>query len=206
MREGLKQLLELEEDIHVVGEAVDGFDALYKIRQLRPEVVLLDIRMPMIDGIAVTRQITHEFPSIAVIILTISPDHQQMLQAMRNGARGYLLKSVSSQELTQAIRTVHQGGVLIEPELTGAIVREFRRLSNSTQTYVNALSGRDIEILRYVAAGMSNKEIASLVKLSYSEKTVKNYLSLIFQKLGIRDRTQAAIFALRQGFLPDDEI
>jgi DNA-binding NarL/FixJ family response regulator len=204
MREGLKQLLELEEDIHVVSEAVDGFDALYKIRQLRPEVVLLDIRMPMIDGIAVTRQITHEFPSIAVIILTISPDHQQMLQAMRNGARGYLLKSVSSQELTQAIRTVHQGGVLIEPELTGAIVREFRRLSNSTQTYVNALSGRDIEILRYVAAGMSNKEIA--VKLSYSEKTVKNYLSLIFQKLGIRDRTQAAIFALRQGFLPDDEI
>jgi len=204
MREGLKQLLELEEDIHVVSEAVDGFDALYKIRQLRPEVVLLDIRMPMIDGIAVTRQITHEFPSIAVIILTISPDHQQMLQAMRNGARGYLLKSVSSQELTQAIRIVHQGGVLIEPELTGAIVREFRRLSNSTQTYVNALSGRDIEILRYVAAGMSNKEIA--VKLSYSEKTVKNYLSLIFQKLGIRDRTQAAIFALRQGFLPDDEI
>jgi len=204
MREGLKQLLELEEDIHVVSEAVDGFDALYKIRQLRPEVVLLDIRMPMIDGIAVTRQITHEFPSIAVIILTISPDHQQMLQAMRNGARGYLLKSVSSQELTQAIRMVHQGGVLIEPELTGAIVREFRRLSNSTQTYVNALSSRDIEILRYVAAGMSNKEIA--VKLSYSEKTVKNYLSLIFQKLGIRDRTQAAIFALRQGFLPDDEI
>ena len=204
MREGLKQLLELEEDIHVVGEAVDGFDALYKIRQLRPEVVLLDIRMPMIDGIAVTRQITHEFPSIAVIILTISPDHQQMLQAMRNGARGYLLKSVSSQELTQAIRMVHQGGVLIEPELTGAIVREFRRLSNSTQTYVNTLSSRDIEILRYVAAGMSNKEIA--VKLSYSEKTVKNYLSLIFQKLGIRDRTQAAIFALRQGFLPDDEI
>src|SRR5437588_430584 len=106
--------------------------------------------------------------------------------------------------LKQAIRPVHQGGVLIEPELTGAIVREFRRLSNSTQTYVNALSGRDIEILRYVAAGMSNKEIA--VKLSYSEKTVKNYLSLIFQKLGIRDRTQAAIFALRQGFLPDDEI
>jgi DNA-binding NarL/FixJ family response regulator len=127
-----------------------------------------------------------------------------MLQAMRNGARGYLLKSVSSQELTQAIRMVHQGGVLIEPELTGAIVREFRRLSNSTQTYVNTLSSRDIEILRYVAAGMSNKEIA--VKLSYSEKTVKNYLSLIFQKLGIRDRTQAAIFALRQGFLPDNEI
>ena len=206
MREGLKQLLELEEDMHVVGEAVDGFDALYKIRQLRPDVVLMDIRMPMIDGIAVTRQIAHEFPSIAVIMLTISRDHQQMLQAMRNGAKGYLLKNASSQEVMQAIRTVHQGGMLIEPGLTGAMVREFRRLSDSpaTSQQVNTLSEKDIEILRYVAAGMSNREIAE--KLAYSEKTVKNYLSLIFQKLGIRDRTQAAIFALRHGFLPEDEI
>ena len=205
MREGLKQLLELEQDLHVVGEAVDGFDALDKIRTLRPDVVLMDIRMPMVDGIAVTRQIAHEFPSIAVIILTMSREHQRVLQAMRNGARGYLLKSASSQEVMQAIRTVHQGGMLIEPGLTGAIVHEFRRLSDSTATgqHINSLSEKDIEILRYVAAGMSNKEIAE--KLAYSEKTVKNYLSLIFQKLGIRDRTQAAIFALRHGFLPDEE-
>ena len=204
MREGLKQLLELEEDMHVVGEAVDGFDAVYKIGQLHPDVVLLDIRMPIIDGIAVARQIAHEFPSIAVIMLTVSRDQQQMLQAMRNGAKGYLLKSASLQELTQAIRTVQQGGMLIEPGLTGAMVREFRRLSDSTPMQVNALSEKEIEILRYVAAGMSNKEIAE--KLSYSEKTVKNYLSVIFQKLGIRDRTQAAIFALRQGFLPNEEV
>src|SRR5260221_358606 len=90
MREGLRQLLELEEDIHVIGEAVDGFDALYNIRKLQPDVVLMDIRMPMVDGIAVTRQVTHEFPGIAVIMLTMSGDHQQMLQAMKNGAKGYL--------------------------------------------------------------------------------------------------------------------
>ena len=134
-----------------------------------------------------------------------------MLQAMKNGARGYLLKSASSQEVAAAIRTVYNGGVLIEPELTGAIVHQYRRLSDATpltlgerSAALTALTERDIEILRYVAAGMSNKEIAE--KLSYAEKTVKNYLSLIFQKLGIRDRTQAAIFALRQGLLPEEDM
>ncbi|MFL5663555.1 MAG: response regulator, partial [Ktedonobacteraceae bacterium] len=162
MREGLRQLLELEEDIRVIGEAVDGFDALYKIRKLQPDVVLMDIRMPMLDGIAVTRQVTHEFPGIAVIMLTMSGDQQQMLQAMKNGARGYLLKSASSQEVMQAIRIVHKGGMLIEPGLTCAIVHEIRRLSGSAPANQlnSVLSEKDIEILRYVAAGMSNKEIA----------------------------------------------
>jgi DNA-binding NarL/FixJ family response regulator len=213
MREGLRQLLMLEQDMRIVGEAINGFDALAKVRQLRPAIVLLDIRMPLIDGLAVTRQIAHEFPATSVIILTMYRTQQQMLQAMKNGARGYLLKSASSQEVAQAIRTVYNGGMLIEPELTGAIVHEYRRLSDGTSavgeqatalTALTALTERDIEILRYVATGMSNKEIAE--KLAYAEKTVKNYLSLIFQKLGIRDRTQAAIFALRQGLLPDEEI
>src|SRR6266852_8949134 len=110
LREGLRQLLELEEDIRIVGEAVDGFDAIQKIRQVRPDVVLMDIRMPMVDGLAVTRQITFEFPSIAVIMLTMYGENLQMLQAIRNGARGYLLKSSSSQEVAQAIRSVQAGG------------------------------------------------------------------------------------------------
>jgi len=202
MREGLRQLLELEQDIRVVGEAVDGFEALDKIRQLRPEVVLMDISMPIVDGITLTQQITHEFPSVAVIMLTMYRQHEQMLQAMRNGARGYLLKSASSREVAQTIRKVHEGGVHIEPELTGAVVSEFRRLSGATAIGRHTLSKKEIEIIRYVAAGMSNKEIGE--KLAYSEKTVKNYLSIIFQKLGMRDRTQAAIFALRQGLLPDE--
>jgi len=206
MREGLRQLLELEQDLKVVGEAVDGFDALDKIRQLHPNIVLMDISMPMIDGLAVTRQVTHEFPDIAVLMLTMYRQGAQMLQAMRNGARGYLLKSASSREVAQAIRTVYEGGMLIEPGLTGAIVSEFRRLSDSTSanSSMNALSEKEVEIIRYVATGMSNKEIAE--KLAYSEKTVKNYLSIIFQKLGMRDRTQVAIFALKQGLIPDQEL
>ncbi|MGH2497461.1 MAG: response regulator transcription factor [Ktedonobacteraceae bacterium] len=210
MREGLRQLLECEDDMRVVAEAVNGLEAMRQARKLRPDVVLMDISMPVVDGLAVTRQLTSEYPSMAVIMLTMFRQQQQVLQAMLNGARGYLLKSASSREVAQAIRKVHEGGILIEPGATGTLVNEYRRLSDlssdslSTHPSVRALTAREIEIVRYVAAGMSNKEIAS--KLIYSEKTVKNYLSIIFQKLGIRDRTQAAIFAFRHGLIPDEDV
>ncbi len=205
MREGLRQLLALEADLRVVDEAVNGFEAIQKARQLQPDVVLMDISMPIVDGIAVTQQITHEFPTMAVIMLTMHRQDQQVLQAIKSGARGYLLKTASSQELAQTIRQVHSGQVQIEPELTGTIVSEVRRLSNLSAegTSLSELSEKETDILRCVAMGLSNKEIAE--QLAYSEKTVKNYLSVIFQKLNIRDRTQAAIFAFRHGLIPLDE-
>ncbi len=206
MREGIRQLLGLEQDIQVTGEAVNGLEALQKTRQLQPDVVLMDIHMPIVDGIAVTRQIAHEFPETAVIILTVFRQNQQVLQAMKNGARGYLLKNTSGREVAQAVRTVHAGGMLIEPELTSTIISEFRRLSDSStgNQRIDLLSQKEVEILRHVATGMNNKEIAE--QLSYSEKTVKNYLLTVFLKLQVRDRTQAAIFALRQGLLPDEDL
>lgn len=205
MREGLRQLLALEADLRVVDEAVNGLEAIQKVRQLQPDVVLMDISMPIVDGIAVTHQLTTEFPTLAVIMLTMHRQDQQVLQAIKSGARGYLLKTASSQELASTIRQVHAGQVMIEPELTGTIISEFRRLSHlaADGSSLSDLSEKEMDILRYVAMGMSNKEIAE--QLAYSEKTVKNYLSVIFQKLGIRDRTQAAIFAFRHGLIPLDE-
>ncbi len=205
-RELLGRVLEMERDIRIVGEATNGLDAVTKARQLKPDIILMDINMPIIDGLAATRQITEEMPNVAVIVLTMYKHNHQVLQAMRSGARGYLLKSAQAAEVLSAIRTVRAGGVLIEPTLAGTVVTEYRRLSQSVEPAhgLSILTEREIEIIRYVAAGLSNREIAD--KLSYSEKTVKNYLSNIFSKLGIRDRTQAAIYGLRQGLIPTEEM
>lgn len=204
-RELLGRVLEMEPGVHIIGEATNGLEAVTKVRHLRPNVVLMDINMPIIDGLAATRQITEEFPEIAVIMLTMYKHNHQVLQAMRAGARGYLLKSAQASEVLAAIKTVRAGGVLIEPSLAGTVVTEYRRLSKSAEPAqgLSMLTEREIEIIRFVAAGLNNREIAD--KLSYSEKTVKNYLSNIFSKLGIRDRTQAAIYGLRQGLIPNDE-
>jgi DNA-binding NarL/FixJ family response regulator len=205
IREGLRQLFMLEEHIQVVGEAANGFEAMEKMRQLVPDVVLLDIHLPVVDGIAVTRQITHQFPDVAVIILTVYRQNQQIIDAMRNGARGYLLKNSSAHEIAEAIKMVHQGGTAVSPMLTQVIINELRRKPEQGDGHSLAqLSEKELEIVRYLASGLSNKEIAE--RLSYSEKTVKNYLSIIFQKLHLRDRTQVAIFALRQGLLPEEGI
>jgi DNA-binding NarL/FixJ family response regulator len=204
-RELLGRVLEMERNIRVIGEATNGLDAVNKVRQLKPDVVLMDINMPIIDGLAATRQITEELPQTAVIMLTMYKHNHQVLQAVKAGARGYLLKSAQAQEVLAAIRTVKAGGVLIEPTIAGTVVTEYRRLSQVAEPAqgLSVLTEREIEIIRYVAAGMNNREIAN--KLAYSEKTVKNYLSNIFSKLGIRDRTQAAIYGLRQGLIPNDE-
>ena len=207
MREGLVQLFAPEKDLQIVGEAADGFSALEQVRLHHPDVVLMDVHLPVIDGITLTRQITQLFPQVAVIILAMHHQQQQVVEAIRSGARGYLLKNTSSQEVTQAIRSVHSGTVVITPTLTEALVEEIRNQPDATPDgrTISQLSPKELEIIRYLATGMNNREIAE--RLIYSEKTVKNYLSTIFQKLHLRDRTQVAIFALRHGLLPteDDE-
>ncbi len=201
LREGLRRLFDLEEDLHVVGEASNGFEAIEKIGEARPDVVLLDMSLPVMDGVATTREIVQRYPGIAVIILSIQRQNQQVVEAIRNGARGYLLKQASIHEVTQAIRTIHEGGTVVSSLLTGTLVNELRHLpeQSTSQHGLSQLTEKEIEIVRYLTEGLSNKEIAE--QLAYSEKTVKNYLSIIFQKLQLRDRTQVAIFALRQGLL-----
>ncbi len=203
VREGIRRLLELEQDMQVIGEVGNGLDVLSQVRLLRPDVILMDIHLPVVDGITLTQHVTQAFPDTAVIMLTMHQQQQHMLQAMKNGARGYLLKSSSIRDVAQAIRAVFEGGTYVVPQLTDMLVHEYRRLAESASAspLQETLSEKECSIIRHVAAGMSNKEIAD--RLAYSEKTVKNYLSTIFQKLHVRDRTQVAIFALRHGLLPD---
>ena len=204
MRAGLRQLLSLEKDIAVIGEACDGFDAIHQIRQQHPNVVLLDIHMPVVDGLTLTRQITREFPNTAVIILTMYQQQQYIIQAMKNGAKGYLLKTSSIREVTDTIRKVSTGAMCIETNGFATPLPIYRTVGTTRSTGdsdpIEQLTEKEQEIVRHLVEGMSNKEIAHT--LAYSEKTVKNYLSNIFQKLNLRDRTQVAIFALRHGILP----
>lgn len=204
VRQGLRQLLEEEQDIEVVGEASDGAEVVDRVRELLPDVILMDINMPIVDGVAATRQVQRDFPDIGVIILSMYRQDQYVFEAVRAGARGYLLKSARASEVTAAIRAVAAGSALIDPTIAGNLLKEFQRLTPSAQSAqgnkLEQLTERETEILRLVSTGASNKEIANTVYLS--EKTVKNYLSNIFKKLQLNDRVQAATYAVRQGITP----
>jgi DNA-binding NarL/FixJ family response regulator len=204
VRQGLRQLLELEQDIEVVGEAADGAEVNAKVAETQPDVILMDINMPIVDGVAATRQVLREFPNVGIIVLSMYRQDQYVFEAVRAGARGYLLKSARSAEVTAAIRAVAGGAALIDPTIAGNLLREFQRLTPgagaSSGSRLEQLSDRETDILRLVSTGASNKEIASTLYLS--EKTVKNYLSTIFKKLQLNDRVQAATYAVRQGITP----
>ena len=200
-RQGLRQLLEMEPDIEVVGEARDGLDVQVKTRECSPDIILMDINMPVTDGVVATKRILSENPNIGIIILTMYRQDQHVFEAIRAGARGYLLKDALAEDVVKAIRTVKQGESLIDPEMATKLLKEFRRLADRVEPEagLSDLTPREIEILRLVAAGLSNKEIGA--RLFLAEKTVKNYLTLIFQKLQIADRVQAAVFAIQQGLI-----
>jgi DNA-binding NarL/FixJ family response regulator len=202
LRQGLRLLLEMEPGLLVAGEASNGQEALEAYSRLLPDVVLMDIRMPVMDGVDATRQLRQRWPASKIIILTTFDDDAYVFEGLRAGALGYLLKDVSIQELTQAIRTVNGGGALIEPSITRKVLAEFSRLTpgsgmsamgNAANSGIEALSERELEILRLASQGLTNLQIAK--RLYLAEGTVKNYFSTIFQKLGVQDRTQAVLVA-----------
>ena len=203
MREGLRVLLEMEPDLEVVGEAEDGQAALAAYAEHQPDVVLMDIRMPGMDGVEATRRLRERWPDARVIILTTFDDDEYVFEGLRAGALGYLLKDVSGHELAEAVRTVAGGGALIEPSVARKVVAEFARLAPPARPpdagLAEPLTEREQEILHLLAQGLSNREIAQ--QLFLAEGTVKNYVTSILQKLGVRDRTQAALRARELGLL-----
>lgn len=203
LRDGMRILLELEPDLEVVGEAANGREALDRYPELLPDVVLMDIKMPEMDGVAATRQLLIDHPQAKVIILTTFDDDEYVFEGIRAGALGYLLKALSGEELAAAIRTVAAGGALIEPSVARKVMAEFARTSHpsaqSAEKLIEPLSEREIDVLRLLANDLSNREIAE--RLFLAEGTVKNYVSSAMQKLSVRDRTQAALRARELGLL-----
>lgn len=203
MREGLRTLLEMEPGLQVAGEASNGQEGLDAYASLLPDVVLMDVRMPVLDGVEATRRLRARWPAARVIILTTFDDDEYVFEGLRAGAAGYLLKDVSIHELAEAIHTVMAGGVLIEPSVARKVVAEFARMTapapRPTQSLDEPLSEREREILRLLAQGMTNREIAQ--RLYLAEGTVKNYVTNILGKIGARDRTQAALRAHELGAL-----
>ena len=200
-RQGLRQLLELEPDMEVVGEAVNGVEAIELARRTRPDVFLVDINMPIVDGVSATREIMREDPSIGVVVLTMYPEDGYVIRAITAGARGYLLKDADSARVVDAVRTVAAGHSQLDPGMTTKLLQEFRRIAQQPgqDNSMGGLTPREIDLLRLIASGRSNKEIAH--ELNLAESTVKNKLSVLFQKLDAKDRTQAAIYATSHGLL-----
>ena len=193
VREGLKRMLELDKDIQVVGEAVNGEDGITQAERLSPDVILMDIKMPDMDGITATRQLKQKMPDVKVIMLTLY-DSEFVTQAIEAGASGYILKDAKGEQLIQAIRDVRKGYSPLAPSLTRQVFTELATLSRASRD--SLLSERQCEILRLVAAGLTSKDIGA--KLCISEPTVKKELTHIFDKLGVNDRAQAISEAMKR--------
>ena len=202
IRHGLKSLLELQDDLTVIGDAGNGEEAIALIASLKqesqlPDVVLLDVRMPIMDGVATTKEINQYYPEIKILILTTFDDDEYISQAMNHGARGYLLKDSPPEDLAMAIRVVNKGNTYMGSGLLEKMLHKSPQAKTVTPAISNQLaelSPREREVLKLIAQGLNNREIAK--KLYISEKTVKNHVTSILSKLNLRDRTQAALLAL----------
>jgi len=202
-RGGLRALLSTQPEIEIVGEAANGQEAVQCVKPARPHVVLMDLHMPVMGGVEATRRIRSAEPDCSVIVLTTFDDDDEVFEALRAGAAGYLLKDVPLDKLVEAIRAAERGESFLQPTIAAKVVAEFNRLSQPRSTpkgnLLEPLSGREREVLCQLAAGKSNKEIAGTLDLA--EGTVKNHMSNILAKLGVLDRTQAALKARELGFI-----
>ncbi len=202
VREGLVRLLSLEKDFQVAGVASTGEEAVNLVERLKPDLVLLDVRMPGSGGLGAAREITTRWPDLGVVLLTMHDEDEVIFEGMAAGARAYLLKDCSHQELVGTLREVARGGAYLPSGPLRKLLTEFQSLrrhrSTAPQASCDVLSRRELDVLEWVVRGYSNKQIAR--ELCIDETTVKTHLHRIFEKLDVRDRTQAAIFALQQGW------
>lgn len=201
VRQGVRSLLALADEVEVIGEAVDGREAVAQIPLARPDVVLMDMRMPVMSGLEALQALSASQQLPPTIILTTFDDDQLVMAGMKAGARGYLLKDVSLQQLVDAIKTVSAGGSLVQPAVTQRLLSGLEQMSNGFVSLdkPDPLTERETEILRLMAGGFSNKEIAS--SLNVAEGTIKNHVSSILSKLGVRDRTRAVLRAFELGLV-----
>ncbi|MDD2586998.1 MAG: response regulator transcription factor [Syntrophomonadaceae bacterium] len=199
VREGLRKVLELDDTIEVVTEVGDGQGAINMARKEKPDVILMDVNMPGTDGIVATRVIKREMPSIKVVALTIYED-EEVVDMVKAGVSAYILKDVAGSELVDTIHKVMAGEVVIHPRVANRLVRELTRTERKEDHA--RLTKREKDVLEFLVKGNTNKEMAELMFIS--EKTVKNHLTSIFKKLGVKDRTQAAVYALKNKLVSDD--
>jgi DNA-binding NarL/FixJ family response regulator len=197
VREGLRTFLELQEGMEVVGEAEDGEQAVDEAERLRPDVILMDLVMPRLDGVGAMQRLRHRLPATRVIVLTSFAEDERLLPAIQAGAAGYLLKNVQPAELARAVRAAHAGEVLLDPGVAARLVEAIAQPAGEEPR--EALTPREREVLELIARGLPNKRIA--LELGVSEKTVKAHVGHVLAKLGVTDRTQAALHALRSGLV-----
>lgn len=196
-RKGIIHMLNVQPDMKVVGEANDGLEALAQAKELMPDLILMDVQMPNCDGLEATRHIMREIPYVKIVMLTFSDDDRSLFEAIKSGARGYLLKNLEPDDLARMLRGVFRGEAPISRTTAGRILREFRQQGRGDAPSAKDLSPREIELLKLVASGSSNHEIAEA--LTITEHTVKNHLRNILDKLHLKNRVQAAVFAVKEG-------